>query len=84
MPGPSGSGREVWGVTRVRRELGELLTRADVCHLHEDRGEAERCGAQMRGRPDLVRLDEVRPRVFSVVWSLSTAADGRLRTRRSS
>ena len=42
------------------RRPGELLTRGDVCHVHADRGEAERCGVLLRGAPELVRLDEVR------------------------
>ena len=79
-PGQHPAGRgATWAVSAARRQPGEMLTRGDVCHLHTDRGEAERCGALLRGAPDLVRLDELRPRVFVVVWSLSAAAGGRLR-----
>ena len=57
--------------------------RGDVCHLHAERGDAERCGVLLGGTPErtpeLVRLEEVRPAVYRVVWSLSTAASGRLR-----
>ena len=35
-----------------------MLTRGDVCHLHADRGAAERCGALIGGVPDRVRLEE--------------------------
>jgi hypothetical protein len=62
--------------------IGDLLTRGDVCHLSADRGDAERCGVLLGGTPELVRLDEVRPAVYRVVWSLSTAASGRLRPAR--
>ena len=70
-----------WGCCAARRRLGELLTRGDVCHVHADRGEAERCGVLLGGAPELVRLDEVRPAVYRVAWSLSSAASGRLRRR---
>lgn len=68
-----------WAISPTRRRPGELLTRGDVCYLHENRREAELHGAQLGGTPDMVRLEEIRPRVFVVAWSLSTAADGRLR-----
>jgi len=68
----------VWAVSPTRRRPGELLTRGDVCHLHANRREAELDGALLGGTPDLVRLEEIRPRVFVVAWSLSAAADGRL------
>lgn len=67
-----------WAVSPARRNLGELLTRADVCHLHADRGGAERCGVRLGGKPDLVRLAAVSPRVYRVIWSLSAAAGGEL------
>ena len=69
----------IWATSPTTRRPGELLTRSDVCHLHENRREAELCGALLGGAPDLVRLDEIRPRVFVVAWSLSATADGRLR-----
>lgn len=72
---------KLWAVSPSPRRVGELLTRSDVCHLHTDRSSAEACGALLGGTPDLVSLDEIRPRVFEVTWSLSTAADGRLRRR---
>ena len=71
---------ELWAVSPVPRKRGEQLTRGDVCHLHTDRGEAERCGLLRGGTPELVRLDEIRPAVYRVVWSLSHAASGRLRS----
>lgn len=71
-----------WAISRTECRLGDLLTRGDVCHLHADRGDAERCGVRLGGAPELVRLDEVRPAVYRVVWSLSTAASGRLRRAR--
>ena len=38
--------------------------------------------ALLGGAPELVRLDEVRPAVYRVAWSLSSAASGRPATRR--
>ena len=75
--------RATWGCCPAPRRRGELLTRGDVCHAHADRAEAERCGVLLggRARAGLVRLDEVRPAVYRVAWSLSSAASGRLRRR---
>ncbi len=72
---------KLWGVSPSPRRVGELLTRNDVCHLHTDRSSAETCGARFGRTPDLVSLDQIRPHVFEVTWSLSSAADGRLRRR---
>ena len=69
----------IWAVSPERRRPGDLLTRADVCHLHEDRESAERCGAMLGGVPDLVRLENRSERVYRVVWSLSDASGGELR-----
>ena len=69
-----------WGVSTARRRPGELLTRGDVCHMHADRAAAERCGALIGGAPDLVRLKQHSPRVYRVLWSLSGASGGQLRT----
>ena len=69
------------GCCPAPRRPGELLTRGDVCHVHADRAEAERCGVLLGDAPELVRLDEVRPAVYRVAWSLSSAASGRLRRR---
>ena len=69
----------MWAISPTRRRLGDLLTRADVCHLHEDRAGAERCGTALGGSPDLVRLVNQSERVYRVVWSLSNAAGGELR-----
>ena len=71
-----------WAISPTKCRLGELLTRGDVCHLHADRGDAERCGVLLGGTPELVRLDEVRSAVYRVVWSLSVAASGRPRPAR--
>ena len=71
-----------WAVSSTRRRPGELLTRGDVCHLYADRAAAERCGVRLGGAPELIRLDEIRPAVYRVTWSLSDAASGRLRARR--
>jgi len=49
--------------------------------VHADRAAAEQCGVLLRGAPELVRLDEIRPAVYRVAWSLSSAASGRLRRR---
>ena len=68
-----------WAVSTQRRRPGDLLTRADVCHLHEDRVDAERCGALLEGVPDLVRLENQSERVYRVLWSLSEASGGELR-----
>ena len=70
-----------WGCCPALRRPGELLTRGDVCHVHADRAAAERCGVLLGGAPELVRLDEVRPAVYRVAWSLPSAASGRLRRR---
>ena len=70
-----------WGCCPARRRPGELLTRGDVCHVHPDRAAAERCGVLLGGAPELVWLDDVRPAVYRVAWSLSSAASGRLRRR---
>ena len=62
-------------ITILTCTLGELLTRGDVCHLHAERGDAERCGVLLDGTPELVRLDEVRQAV--------TVSSGRCRLRRA-
>ena len=72
---------EAWGCCSSARRPGELLTRGDVCHVHADRGAAEQCGVRLGGATELVRLDEVRPAVYRVAGSLSSAASGRLRPR---
>ena len=69
---------EAWGCCPSPWRLGELLTRDDVCHVHADRAAPEQCGVLLDGAPELVRLDEVRPAVYRVAWSLSSAASGRL------
>ena len=72
-----------WAVSSVRRRRGELLTRGDVCHLHVNREDAERCGAIVAEEegtaPDLLKLEGQTERVYRVTWSLSDVADGRLR-----
>ena len=79
MSSPIGSPVK-WAVSSVRRRPGDLLTRGDVCHLHGDREDAERCGAAEEGdAPDLVKLEGQTERVYRVTWSLSAAADGKLR-----
>ena len=37
---------------RFTGRIGELLTAGDVCHLHEDRAAADRCGVLLGGEPD--------------------------------
>ena len=68
-----------WAISPIRRRPGELLTRGDVCHLHADRDEAEQCGAEQGGAPELVKLERRSERVYRVVWSLSDTAGGKLR-----
>ena len=80
---PSRDARVLWGASPIHRTIGELLTASDVCHLHEDRAAAERCGVLLGGEPDIVGLEECRPRVYRAVWSLSAAASGHLVPRRS-
>ena len=71
-----------WGMLPgAAARLGEVLTRGDICHVHADRSEAEWCGVLLGDAPELVRLDQVRPAVYRVAWSLSSAASGRLRRR---
>ena len=65
---------EAWGCCPSPRRSGELLTRGDVHHVHADRAAAEQCGVLLGDAPELVRLDEVRPAVYRVAWSLSSAA----------
>ena len=72
---------EAWGCCPSPRRPSELLTRGDVYHVHADRAAAEQCGVLLGDAPELVRLDEVRPAVYRVAWSLSSAASGRLRRR---
>ena len=67
-----------WGCCPAPRDPGELLTRADLCHVHADRAAAKPCGVLLGGTPELVRLDEVRRAVYCVAWSLSSATSGRL------
>ena len=69
-----------WAVSRTRRRPGDLLTRGDVCHGRADPEEAESCGLEQGGVPELVRLEEIGPAVYRVAYSLSVAASGRLRT----
>ena len=64
-----------WAISTTESRLGELLTRSDVCHLHAERGDAERCGVLLDRTPELVRLDEVRQAV--------TASSGRCQLRRA-
>ena len=68
-----------WAISPARRRPGDLLTRADVCHFHVSRDEAEQCGAEHVGTPDLVKLERYSERVYRVVWSLSDAVGGELR-----
>ena len=74
-----------WGCCPEPRRFGRAAfdPRGDVCHVHADRVEAERCGVLLSDAPELVRLDQVRPAVYPVAWSLSSAASGRLRRRTS-
>ena len=74
-------GRDLRMLCPALRRPGELLTRGAVCHVHADRAGAERCGVLLGGAPELVRLHEVRPAVYRVAWSLSSAASGRLLRR---
>ena len=68
-----------WAISFELCRPGDLLTRADVCHLHDSREEAERCGVERGRAPELVKLEPRSERVFEVRWSLSDAAGGRLR-----
>lgn len=68
-----------WAISPVRRRPGELLTRGDVCHFHYSREEAEQCGVEHAGVPELVRLERRSERVYRVVWSLSDTSGGALR-----
>lgn len=52
---------------------GELLTRGD-----NSRDEAEQCGAEHDGNPELLKLERRSERVYSVAWSLSDPAGGEL------
>ena len=68
-----------WAISLELCRPGDLLTRADVYHLHDSREEAERCGVERGRAPELVKLERRSERVFEVLWSLSDAAGGRLR-----
>ena len=70
--------------TNLVLEAGPMTAAWGCCpapHVHAGRAAAERCGVLLGGAPELVRLDEVRPAVYRVAWSLSSAASGRLRRR---
>ena len=71
-----------WAISTTESRLGELLTRSDVCHLHAERGDAERCGVLLDGTPELVQAGRSPASRYRVVRSLSTAASGRLRQDR--
>ena len=73
-----------WATSRYLCRPGDLLTRADVCHFHHSRDEAEDCGAERDGAPELVKLERRSERVYEVVWSLSDTSGGRLRRPASS
>ncbi len=77
--GTQEGGLLIWAISRERRRPGDMLTRADVCHLHDSRDEAEQCAAEYGGAPELVKLERRSERVYRVVWSLSDAAGGTLR-----
>ena len=68
-----------WAISFDLRRPGDLLTRGDVCHLHDRRAAAEQCGAEHDGIPELLKLERRSERVYRVVWSLSDAAGGELR-----
>ena len=68
-----------WAISPELCRPGDLLTRADVCGLHDSRAAAEQYGAECGRVPELVKLKRRSERVFEVVWSLSDAAGGRLR-----
>lgn len=70
-----------WAISPELCRPGDLLTRADVCHFHDSREEAEQCGADHDGAPELVKLEQHSDRVYRVVWSLSDTASGKLRRR---
>ena len=40
----------MWAISPELRRLGDLLTRADVYHLHESRDEVEQRGAELGGK----------------------------------
>ncbi len=37
-----------WSMVRGLRKTGDLLARSDLCHLHEERAEAEACALDER------------------------------------
>ena len=67
-----------WAIAPELCRPGDLLTRAEVCHLHDSSDEAEQCGIEPGRAPELVKLERRSERVHRV-WSLSDAAGGRLR-----
>ena len=77
---PSGRVMTVWAISASRRRPGDHVTAGDVGKMHTDRSDAEQDGADLPGPvPDLVRLERRSERVWVVAWSLSTAANGKLR-----
>ena len=59
----------VCGCCPARRHPGRAAYPAATCATcMRNRAAAERCGVLLGGAPELVRLDEVRPAVYRVVW----------------
>ena len=71
-----------WALSTDRRRPGDMLNpRRRVPLAREPRAPAQRCGAELGGAPDLVRLEQHSPRVYRVPWPLSDGSGGHLPPR---
>ena len=69
-----------WAICRKPARPGALVSRFDLCHLHDACGAAVECGISRPGDPELVAVTvSDRSRLYRVAWSLSHTADGQLR-----
>ena len=72
-----------WSMVRGLRKTGDLLARSDLCHLHEERAEAESCALDERLQGQdrdvvLVARSGSNEHVWVVRRSLSEIISGRL------
>ena len=79
--------QKYWSMVRGLRKPGDLLTRSELCHLHDGRAEAESCAIeQMKLQSQdrdvvLVARSGSNQHVWVVRRSLSEIISGRLRRK---
>ena len=77
---------EYWATVKNLHKTGDVLARSELCHLHDEREDAETCGLGT-SRNDrkrdvvLVRPTKAGSRVWIVLRSLSEVMNGRLAAR---